>query len=398
MNTALSIKLDMELPYKTLIILIILFIPINLLKDLFPIPMTLINGGMILLFLLYINVRRLKKRTALIMIMAAVLFFSNLLVTDNVSRHFRNFLNWFSLVLILEILSYKKNIDCFYSVFEKNNSLFKKMLIICWLIVGTLLLIPACYSGGWWGLSGGFVAFTVSHAVAAAACTLGVFSLLLWFNGKHIIIPFIMILASAYIILQTGARTYVLSIGFLFLYYLNVMIKKQYIKWGTLIIVVIASISIIPNSSFAEKNEIVRSYQTINGVSLINALTSGRTAIWAADVKYYFSNGLYLFLFGNGFSTSYAVNRLYYHGMDIFSHNLFIETLLSTGMVGGLGLLYLIYMFVKANCMNRKDKLLIFGYVVGIGFINGMMDSQIYCYSILLICMIVKKTFNYANK
>ena len=393
MNTYLSIKVNKEWPYKTLIILIILFIPVNLLKNLFPIPMTLINGGMILLVLLYLNVRHLNTKTALILMLTVIIFLLGLLVTDNVTRHFRYFINWISLILVLAILSYRKNIDGLYKAYDNNKRLFKRMIIICWVIVGTLLMIPSCYSGGWWHLSGGFVAFTVSHAVAAAVCTLGIFSLLLWYDAKHILMPFIMLLAAAYIILQTGARTYVLSIGFVFLYYLYVMIKKQYIKWGAFAVVLIACIFIIPNSSFAEKNEIVRSYQTINGVSLINALTSGRTAIWTADIKYFFSNGIFLFLFGNGFATSYAVNRIYYYGMDIFSHNLFIETLLSAGIVGGLTLLYLIGKGIKSSCINRKDKLLVLGYVVGIGFINGMIDSQIYCYSILIICLILKKNY-----
>lgn len=363
----LSIKVNKYSAYKILIILIIIFVPINLLKDLFPFPITLINGGAILFVLLYLNVKHLKKKTVFIIMITTTLFVINIFVTDDLSRHFRYFFNWISLIYVLDFLSYSKNIDELYMTYQKNHKSIKKLVIVCWVIFGVLLLLPVCYSGGWWGLSGGFVAFTVSHAVAAAACTLGVISLFLWYDGRHNFIPFMCLAVAVYIILQTGARTYVLSIVFLVLYYMHTMIKNPYVKSFIFIVAIVACVIIVPNSSFAEKNDIVMTYQDINGVSLLNALTSGRTLIWATDIKYYVSNGLYLFLFGNGFATSYAANRAYYYGMDIFSHNLFIETLLSAGVIGGVILIYLLKVNIKNNLKMKSDRLLVFCYMIIIG-------------------------------
>lgn len=73
--------------YKLLLILILLFVPINLLKDLFPIPLTLITGGIILILMIAILLTRLKKKQFILMILPIAIFALNFAFTDNISRH-----------------------------------------------------------------------------------------------------------------------------------------------------------------------------------------------------------------------------------------------------------------------------------------------------------------------
>lgn len=374
--------------YKLLLILILLFVPINLLKDLFPIPLTLITGGIILILMIAILLTRLKKKQFILMILPIAIFALNFAFTDNISRHVRYFLNWYALLCTLLMCSDSDILKKFCNAYYKSERSIHRLTQLVALIFVVLLIMPAAYSGGWWGLSNGFTAFTVSHAVAASACGFLVYELIYLQNHQRklpMLEGMLYVLLSVYVVFQTGARTYVISIAAIALIYLFDIIKSRKIRISIIVIGLIFVTVIFSKSAFIEKMAITESYQTVNNVSFLNAITSGRTLIWTVDFLSYIHSGLYTLFFGKGFAFSYEINRLKYFGLDIFSHNIFLETLLSEGFIGLTILLNLMIKMIKKFKIDKISLVASMMYVPLIGFLNGLFDSQIYCYSILIL-------------
>lgn len=386
-NLMFSVKYNY---YSGLLYLILLFIPVNLLKDLFPIPVTLILGGIILLNIIMILKSRMSKELILKLVLPVIIFILNLFVTDDISIHFRYFFNWYSLLGVLLLCSNSAIMDALTYRYEQNGKKLDRLARISLITVCVLLFIPACYTGGWWGLRGGFTAFTVSHAVAAAMVALIVMRLLSSDKRHKTVVDFIYFLIIAYVVLQTGARTYVISLTAIVLYYVLDRVKssKTKIMIGVALLFFIAYI--MPSSSFAEKNEIVLGYQTVNNESFWDAFTSGRTRIWRIDLLYYLKSDWSHILLGGGYAHSFFINRNYY-GMDIFAHNIFLETLLSSGIICFTILLQSMYRVFKVNCREKHSALTLCIYMVLIGFINGLFDSQLYCLSIIFLCILFRR-------
>lgn len=376
--------------YEILLTLILLFVPINLLKDLFPIPLTLITGGVILILMLSILIKKLSKKQFLWLIIPIILSVINCLNADDISRHIRYFFNWYALLCTLILCSNQSHILNFRDVYLKNEKSIHKMIRLVGIVIVILLCTPAAYSGGWWGLSNGFTAFTVSHAVAASACTFFTFELI--YLQKHRkrkdFVEGVIILAIVlYVVFQSGARAYVVSLLAICSIYIFDIIKSPKIRIAVTIAGILFIAIIWSNSAFVEKMNIVASYQTSNGSSFVDAMSSGRSVIWETDFKHYLVSNPLVILFGKGFAYSYEINREFYYGMDIFSHNIFLETLLSTGVVGFFILISTMKGIFKLCKKDKIAKASLFIYVVVVGFINGLFDSQIYCYSIILLCV-----------
>ncbi|MGD9973966.1 MAG: O-antigen ligase family protein [Desulfatirhabdiaceae bacterium] len=83
---------------------------------------------------------------------------------------------------------------------------------------------------------------------------------------------------------------------------------------------------------------------------------SGRTEIWPAALHHIFDNPT-TFIFGHGYGTSkyilnegeYAPEFYVYH-----AHNLYLETLLSIGLIGFIPMILLVFTSVRWIAMNRK--------------------------------------------
>lgn len=381
--------------FQLIIWLIMLFIPVNFLKDLFEFPIMLIVGGATLLLIFILLLLNLTPKKLTILFIPLVLFVLDIFIADDIERHIRYFINWYSLLCIMLVCSDISLLQRFkkaYIANERGLNIFLTMIIF---FVCILLMLPQSYSSGWWGLSSGFTAFSISHAVAAASCVLGSFILLYSVRNGSQIKALITFFIAVFAVFQTGARVYVISIGILLFFYIFKVIDNQQIKVVVLLIATIFVLLVFSNSAFKEKMEIVLSYQATNGVDYLDAVTSGRTTIWFVDIENFFKSKMSVILFGGGFSYSYYINRLHY-GMDIFSHNIFIETLLSVGIVGMIVFLYSLREMFKL-IYTKTGFITMFVYIVLAGFLNGLMDSQIYCFSMLIIClaMMVEKDKNF---
>ena len=94
--------------------------------------------------------------------------------------------------------------------------------------------------------------------------------------------------------------------------------------------------------------------------------STGRTDIWKALLEIYSNAPITRQLFGFGLSTTTVINTIRIHGVGYMAHNLWIEQLISIGLVGLVIFLYMQYIFFKA-AVKQKDVLLIstyFGFLV----------------------------------
>lgn len=376
--------------YKLLLMLIQIFIPINLLKDLFPFPITLITGGLILALMCQILLRNLNRTKFIVMVVPIALSVINIFFTDDIMMHIRYFINWYSLLCVLLLCMDSRMIESFAKEYQTCKKKMHAGMICIALLYCILLMSPSAYSGGWWGLSNGFVAYTVSHAVAASACAFALFVILFLIMNQKLwmeLLGLLFLLLAVFVVFQTGARAYVISIGAIGLLFLFEIVQKKSLRIGILLAGIVFICIIWSKSAFVEKMAIVSSYQQLYSVSFINAITSGRTAIWWIDLTHFLHMDLFRWIYGGGFALSYYLNRIYYGGYNIFSHNIFLETFLSLGIVGETILIYCMYKLFKNTKTSRIGKISLFIYAPMVGFLNGLFDSQLYCYSILIICI-----------
>lgn len=385
--------------YKWLLFLIAFFIPVNLLKDLFSIPLTLVMGGGILLLLLLINIFSRSRYNIIIISVSILLFLLTLIFSNDIETNIRYFINWFSLINVLLLLANNDKIQGIKNCIIENEKKLHYVSIFNFILLVVLYFIPASHSLHW-GISDSFKAFTVSHAVASSIATLLCFESVYFIRNRNFISYILMFFVLSFLAFETGARIYIISIISLAILVFNIVIKKRNTKLVFVILSVLLALIIIPNSSFGEKMNITSNYQVVHNTSFLNAITSGRIEFWKIDVIKYFQSSPRIWFFGNGFDYSYYINATFYH-LEIFSHNLFLETLLSLGLMGFLLLLSVI----KRNYAILEYKFIIFIYsiyFVLVAFLNGMIDSQIYCFSLIvfnILCLIIndinKKEVNY---
>lgn len=76
-----------------------------------------------------------------------------------------------------------------------------------------------------------------------------------------------------------------------------------------------------------------RNVYTGTGSDGLDTSGSGRTQFWVNGIKLWATSGPYEFFFGNGF-TKVTENNMELTGMNVFSHNQFVDILAQNGLVG----------------------------------------------------------------
>lgn len=380
--------------YKLLLINISIFLYTNVLKDLFPFPITLLHGGLIVCNLILILAVNCRKQDVIILFLSFILFLATLFQSKDYKLNLRYFVNWISLIFVFQTMNNQKVLEKLYQasvstskILYYNNQLFAVLIFI-------MLFIPRCYKNTWDGIY--FSTFTVSHAIAATICLW--FCLELLYAAKFGLKKreFLLCTLMLYSVLQTGARTYLISICAIILLGSVIILKRPALRYGAYLIIVLLCIPVVLHSSIADKFKTVLTYQE-QGVDWFAAITSGRTVFWKIDIKAFFEQNFVCRLTGLGFDFSRDINLKRY-GMYIWSHSIFLETLLSLGWLGFTLLIVsiwnLFYTMMNHNRHNIRNSFILFLYIVAIGLVNGLMDSQSYCYSIIVLLLIIRACFH----
>lgn len=157
---------------------------------------------------------------------------------------------------------------------------------------------------------------------------------------------------------KTYIRTgYLMLFGGLFIYYLKTYNPRDFIKYiagGTIIFIVITyqlssdvvlNMRIFQNSVYSE---------TDNKSIDINNYGSGRPDFWKASIDIWMNSSLDEELFGIGIvELQRRMEKKV--GLDIGSHNLFIDTLVRNGLIGLIFLCYMLFiLLLQINKFNKS--------------------------------------------
>lgn len=326
------------------------------------------------------------KSTVIILLLLVGIFISISLCGNGLKDNIRYYPNWMSAIFLFIIFSQKSNINRFCNAFKKNQFFIYSLLLIFAFVLLLALLNPNCYSDEVWGGYPYFKAYTTQHAVAASCC-MGIALCILYYQICHksfilVIVAFISTIG----LLRTGSRSFLFGFLILSFFGCKALIKNKKMRACVYIILAVAMCYAVIGSSIGEK--FIYSINRKGSGSLLHKLTSGRSTFWLIDIKAFGANGMRGILFGHGFDYSYNVNEKYY-GMSIWAHNDFLETLLSTGLIGFSLYVTSLLKFLKNNIKNAGNAFSIFMYILIPSFINGNLNTQIYCMSAIILIAIL---------
>lgn len=381
--------------YNTIVCLMAVYMFTTLTYTLWPIS----SPNKIVGFLLFFNVvwiycAHLTKKKIIVLFIALLVVGWSLLNSTTPFGYISDAIYLLiSILLLMEIDNdfSKKKILC---SLEESEKFIKFFVILCDLFLCVGFFDSRCYDSSQWDGSY-FRGYTnASHTMASGACLLLVFTLYM-IRNKRKISSFIYFVPSIIAILKSGARTFLIPIIIVCLFFYIYHIKSFSIRLLAFPVVIISAIYIFLNSSMIEKFifSVNNQYTDMN---FWGRLTNGRTAFWLVDLLAFVSYNIIQKLLGNGFDYVYMVNEKNFN-LAIWAHNDFINCLLSVGLIGTVLYMYMMYrtgkQIIKMRRRNIIIKTLLIAYMFLPAFLNGFYTYQHYFYSFILLVILYEKYY-----
>ena len=306
--------------------------------------------------------------------------------------------------LLLICIQDKKFIHNLFISFQKYAITLFTFLILLDFFLLLCLFLDNCYEDVWAWKGRYFCGFSYSpHALASAICLLSSLKLLCLRNFKlHSLLLLIPFLFDYFLILQTGARVFVipaLLILFLYLYY-SLHSKNKLMTVLTSIFCTMCLVVITLNSNFSSKMKALDTSgvfhessidQTSNlnnsAYSIIDSLSSGRLLFAKKNLEAFVESDIFNCLFGNGFNFAYIVNSQYI--ASIWAHNDFVSVLISAGV---LGLTAYLVITLKVFLTIKTNKILLttlFIYFFFPALLNGFYMYQTFLFSFVILYLFI---------
>lgn len=381
---------------------IMLYTFVALYNDAISIPILSIIGGILLVNFVFQLIKINSKRCIFVMLISASLFIISLISTIDISLNFKYFLNWLLTVLIFNLYSNREVLDDLSGFLNSKHKLLDLYSFAFGVLLIILLFRNSSYSSVWNGRY--FTVDTTAHSVASDCCLylLIVFYCLFAYKPKGLkrMLYYFYILIGCAAILETGSRTFLISIIALTYLFIFELIKNRWKRIGMLLLLVLAGIYVVSESSMTRKFiETFKSLSTYHqNTNLLGAISSGRTDFWLYDFNAFIQNDVFHIIVGNGFDYVFYVN-LNKIGMFIWGHNDIIQTLLSFGLIGLSIYMYSIFKFLKSNSYrSKKYEFVLLLYMFLPMVINGLMVYASYLYSIIFLILIFNSKVNDASK
>lgn len=362
---------DMTIIFQGLICLSTLFTSLNPLSSV----INRILMGLYMFLLLIIVLRRRNCYVVSILLISALVILLDILFTEG---------TFYSLNSVFYLPLWILNLLAFYTSFDLfKKALIKQKTFLIWVLVfwNISVLLSFLFLSSFrtsYGVTS-FVSFCgTEHRFAATSLFCIIIGLFFYSRRKQkkflllIIVPIIAILL-------TKARTYIVVIFILGIFFMLRFIRKKSWKciltFGALAILIIGSIYFTKLKFETDSVD----YQLENR-GFLYILTSGRNVFWQIDLEHFFSEDSFSIIFGKGYNYIYDVNREFY-GTEIWAHNDYINVLCSNGILGLL--LYFVTFFVFLNRVRSISKAnVIFSFLfVSIIFFNAMFN-MVYSYTI----------------
>lgn len=372
-----------------LVATICLFLFCSLTYELLPLQLNNIIG-LVLSFILVRGffVRLNLLQFCLLLVLTLLLYFSCMhlsFVKDNEFKllGLNDSLSWiFTSVFMVALLDNRL-------VFSVQKSIFKyqKVIFIFLIFLSALLylfiFLDKCYSNQWNGIY--FKGYSYgNHSCASTICLLMSLKLMcLKYSKKYLLIILLLITFDFYVVLQTGARIFVVPssiILFLATMFLRGTKKSYFIKYSLLCILPIITV----HSNFFNKFcYTLIDESSVNSYDLIDSISNSRIRIWGNNISSFIENDWMNLIIGNGFDFSYYVN-FNLLGRSIWAHSDLVSVLVSAGILG-----LFIYLLIYINLITKiKNKFLlaaIVAYSIFPMIFNGFFLYQHLFFSFVFI-------------
>lgn len=417
--------MSLKFPFPIFVLLIIVFLVTALSYDLFGnFRINLVIGflfSIIVLFYLMFHCNLLRFIFTYLTFILFSLCSIILIISKNDDFIFNgirdSFLFLFTCLLLICVQD-KKFIRNLITSFQKYSITLFTFLILLDFFLLLCLFLDNCYEDVWAWKGRYFCGFSYSpHALASAICLLSSLKLLCLRNFKlHSLLLLIPFLFDYFLILQTGARVFVipaLLILFLYLYY-SLHSKNKLMTVLTSIFCTMCLVVITLNSNFSSKmkaldtsgvfqdsstNPIVLinpniEIQESNNSSnkIIDSLSSGRLLFAKKNLEAFVESDILNILFGNGFNFAYLVSSQY--RSSIWAHNDFVSVLISGGFLGlGVYLIVLLNVFLTFKVKSSLLLSLII-YVCFPALLNGFYMYQTFLFSFVILYLFIYSLSN----
>ena len=330
-------------------------------------------------------IKRINGKEIMMLLGMACVFVSGLLVTEDMVQNIEDWLYWAVTCMLLLLMSRKD----FAARLAKEVFSLKKFML--WIIVLSNIallaafFIPESYTRTNVGTY--FRGFAYSqHSVCCGSCLLLVL-ILLYYKGRHASITQILLMLPASVaILDSGARTFLLSLVVIWLVFYRDFVKSQSTRILLFPAALIVLVYAFLNSGMMDKF-INTSANVYISEDTMTAMSSGRLDFWKLDLEAYQDLGFFPKLLGMGFDYVYKINQEGY-GMRIWAHNDIINLLLSAGLVGlalYLGVFASLFKKIIRTRYNVFGKILLILYITFPMLFNGVFIYQHYLYSFVLL-------------
>lgn len=382
-------------PYSILVCLMAIYMFTTLTYTLWPISSpNKIVGFLIFFDVVCIYCMQLTKKKVIVLFISVFIVGWSLINSSNPFGYVSDAVYFLiSILLLMEVDSdfSKKNLLC---ALEQSDKYIKYIVLLCDLVLCIGFLDARCYDSSQWDGSY-FMGYTnASHTMASGVCLLLVFTLYVIRNKKNVL-SFIYFVPSIIAILKSGARTFLIPIVIVCLFFYVYHIKKISMKLLIFPIVIICATYGFLNSSMIEKFTFSVNNQYTD-MNFWGRLTNGRTAFWVVDLMAFGNYNIFQKLFGNGFHYVYMVNERNF-SLAIWAHNDFINCLLSVGLIGTFIYAYMLFRTGKKIInVPRRDiiiKILLISYMLFPALLNGFYTYQHYFYSFIILVILYEKYY-----
>lgn len=344
------------------------------------IPLNTILGFGITANLLFLYIKQYKNRDGYFLVCVFLCILISFILTSDWKTNINDAIYWANTVLFMWKIADENISKKIYKAVEKERDLLLIILMINNIIIIIGFFISECYTSSWGGHY--YIGYAYSNHVLASGVLLNLcLSILLIKNFKNEVVKVILLIPSTVAVLQSGARTYVVSLILIWMVFYIFCIKNRNIKLIIIPATIIGGWLLFINSEMLDKFLNPNAYVKISGAT---GFTSGRSDFWMIDLNAYKELNPLGLLFGKGFDYPYYINATRYN-YRIWCHNDFLECLLSVGIVGLA--VYSFSMIKNFYSLNKSFiiKMLISLYFLFTAFVNGLFGYQHYLYSYILL-------------
>lgn len=382
-------------PYNTLVCLMAIYMFTTLTYTLWPISSpNKIVGFFIFFNVVWIYCKHLTTKKAIILFITTFIVGLSFVNSANSFGYISDAIYLLiSILLLIEIDNdFSKNkVLC---ALKQSEQFIKWIVIVCDLVLCVGFFDARCYDSSQWDGSYYLGYTNASHTMASGACLLLVFTLYIIRNKRNII-SFIYFVPSIIAILKSGARTFLIPIVIVCLFFYAYHIKKFSVKLLVFPIAIVCATYVFLNSSMVEKFSFSINNQYTD-MNFLGRLTNGRTAFWVVDLLAFRDYNIIQKLVGNGFQYVYMVNERNFN-LAIWAHNDFINCLLSVGIIGTVIYVYALYRtgkkIIKISPKDIIIKILLISYILLPALLNGFYTYQHYFYSFIILVILYDKYY-----